>query len=311
MEQLNQRILQLKYKIKEREWLQNQVNKLVDLQRQLEIKKNSLKEHLQKEEIDVEKLQGISIRNFIHMLKGDKDDMLQKEKSEALAAKLKYDEVCNEFQNISDEIRALSSKISELQYLDNEYIKSIEEKEALIKSQGIGASHELSSVIEELSSLKLREKELGEALSAGRELQDSLSLVQDSLQSAHNWGMWDMFGGGFFSTMAKHSSIDEAKGHIDNAQSLLRRFHSELEDVGGSVDINIEIGSFLTFADYFFDGIFADWAVQSKIDEAREKVEDTIYRVNAIVLKLDEELSYIKRKIKTLYEKKLYIIEQA
>jgi hypothetical protein len=43
------------------------------------------------------------------------------------------------------------------------------------------------------------------------------------------------------------------------------------------------IGGFRTFADFFFDGIIADWLVQSKIQEARRQVEDAINQVEWIL----------------------------
>ena len=47
--------------------------------------------------------------------------------------------------------------------------------------------------------------------------------------------------------------------------------------------IRIDIGGFLTFADFFFDGIIADWLVQSKIQEARRQVADAINQVEWIL----------------------------
>lgn len=40
---------------------------------------------------------------------------------------------------------------------------------------------------------------------------------------------------------------------------------------------------FFTFADYFFDGIVADWLVQSKINDARRQVENAIVKVNYVM----------------------------
>ena len=51
------------------------------------------------------------------------------------------------------------------------------------------------------------EKEKREAIDAGNRALKSLRNAQDNLNSAKNWGLWDMFGGGFISTMAKHFLI--------------------------------------------------------------------------------------------------------
>lgn len=39
----------------------------------------------------------------------------------------------------------------------------------------------------------------------------------------------------------------------------------------------------LSFADWFFDGFAVDWMVQSRINQAKEQVEEAIYRVERIL----------------------------
>lgn len=55
---------------------------------------------------------------------------------------------------------------------------------------------------------------IGKIKWAGNRALKSLRNAQDSLNSAKNWGLWDMFGGGFISTMAKHSKMDSAKQNM-------------------------------------------------------------------------------------------------
>ena len=75
------------------------------------------------------------------------------------------------------------------------------------------------------------EKEKREAIEAGRRALNSLSAAKENLNSAKNWGLVDMFGGGFFSTMLKHSKMDHAKQNMDQAKYDLRNFSRELNDV--------------------------------------------------------------------------------
>ena len=49
------------------------------------------------------------------------------------------------------------------------------------------------------------EKEKREAIEAGQRALSSLRTAKENLNSAKNWGLVDMFGGGFFSTMLKHT----------------------------------------------------------------------------------------------------------
>ena len=49
---------------------------------------------------------------------------------------------------------------------------------------------------------------------------------------------------------------------------------------------SLNCGDFLTFADFFWDGVVADWLVQSKINEARSQVEQAIPQVEQILSNL-------------------------
>lgn len=75
------------------------------------------------------------------------------------------------------------------------------------------------------------EKERREAIAAGNRALNSLRAAQNNLNSAKNWGLWDMFGGGFISTMVKHSKMDQAKENMEQAKYDLRNFSRELNDV--------------------------------------------------------------------------------
>ena len=85
-----------------------------------------------------------------------------------------------------------------------------------------------------------------------------LKAAKENLNSAKNWGLVDMFGGGFFTTMLKHSKMDQAKRNMEQAKYDLRNFSRELNDVNMACNLNIDTGDFLSFADYFFDGFVVD-----------------------------------------------------
>ena len=130
------------------------------------------------------------------------------------------------------------------------------------------------------------EKEKREAIDAGSRALRSLRAAQDNLNSAKNWGIWDMFGGGFISTMVKHSKMDQAKQNMEEARNDLRNFSRELNDVNMTCHLDIETGDFLSFADWFFDGFVVDWMVQDRINQASRQVEEAICGVEGILRQL-------------------------
>ena len=130
------------------------------------------------------------------------------------------------------------------------------------------------------------EKEKREAIEAGCRALDSLHAAENNLNSAKNWGMVDMFGGGFLSTMLKHSKIDQAKQNMEQAKYDLRNFSRELNDVNMVCNLNINTNDFLAFADYLFDGFVVDWMVQDRINNAKRQVEEAIRRTENIINQL-------------------------
>ena len=126
-------------------------------------------------------------------------------------------------------------------------------------------------------------KEIREAVISGEKALVSLKEAKSYLDSARNWGMVDLFGGNLFSGLMKHSNIDRASQAMDRAKHDLHDFQRELNDVRDLPDMHIDMGDFMTFADYFFDGFIVDFMVQSKINEARQQVNNAISRMEGIL----------------------------
>lgn len=133
------------------------------------------------------------------------------------------------------------------------------------------------------------ENELDEAIKACDETLDNLDLAYDSMNSAKNWGLFDMLGGGMFSTLVKRNKMSDGKYYMEKAKKSLRKLKDELDDIDEIVDLDFYDDDFLSFADFFFDGFFADFMVQEKINDAKRKIDDTTKIVEDIREKLVAE----------------------
>ncbi|HJB28147.1 MAG TPA: hypothetical protein IAA06_05050 [Candidatus Blautia faecavium] len=133
---------------------------------------------------------------------------------------------------------------------------------------------------------ELMRREIGEAVAAGERALSSLYLAQEKLDSARKWGIYDMIGGGFFGGLMKHSRMNDAASYLEDAKQDLKVFQRELRDVHLPMDVHVDIGSFLTFADFFFDGLIVDYMVQAKIAEARRQVDEAALRVETLLSQL-------------------------
>lgn len=129
-------------------------------------------------------------------------------------------------------------------------------------------------------------RERMEALNAGERARNSLQNALSALDSARNWGIYDLLGGGVVSTLIKHSKMDTASNYIETAKSDLMRFSKELGDLEEYARIDLSTGDFWGIADWFFDGFLADWMMQDRINEARRQVQQAISRVDAVLARL-------------------------
>lgn len=130
------------------------------------------------------------------------------------------------------------------------------------------------------------DKEIQEAIISGEKALSSLKRAQEKLSSARSWGFFDMFGGGFVTNLIKHSKMNDASSYMEEAKRDLLVFQRELKDVQGTVDLKVDVSGFLSFADFFFDGIVADYLVQTKIEEARQQVAQAISIVERLLYDL-------------------------
>lgn len=268
--------------------------KLVSMLEDLKIQRSSLmekvenlKKQAEKEDLDVENLEGKSISHIFYNFLGNLDKKLEKEREEALAARLKYDQALMELRNVEDEIARLESEEAKNRGWESIYQKLYNEKKEQLISSRSQTGNEILNLSQQITALRNYVKEIDEAIAAGESVLTHLKSAVDSLESAEGWGTWDLIGGGFISNVAKHSHIDEAKEAVSKAQMKLSRFRSELADVKVMGNLSVEISSFEKFADFFFDGLFVDWHVQSKIKSSLESVKKTKNQVQNVLINLN------------------------
>ena len=247
------------------------------------------------EQADVDRLEGRSLASFFYNVIGKMDERLNKEREEAYAARVKYDAAARELEAIDGDIQRCESELSGLRGCEREYEATLREKANAVKSAGGARAEEILKLEERHAYLESQKKELREAISAGNSARSTAESVLSSLDSAEGWGTWDLLGGGLLADMAKHSHLDEAQGAIERLQSQLRRFKTELADVTIHADMQVNVDGFLRFADYFFDGLFADWAVMDKISQSQSQVQSTKNQIDSVLSRLNSMMSAAER----------------
>ena len=251
---------------------------------------------LEKEQGDVEELERMSLVSFLARIQGDLESRKAEERREAAMAKARYDAAKWDLEDLDRRLRDFAQEKESLKGLEKQYQALLDEKEAVLRSQGGAQSQRLGQLAQEQERTAGELREIQEAIQAGLAAQRALEEMSGDLSGAENWGVWDMVGGGIMATFAKHGCLDDAQDAAYEARRALSRFRTELADVSSEQVPDVELGDFAVFADYFFDGLFADLFVQSRIREAQEQVEAVAQRVERLIVRLRDERENLEEK---------------
>ncbi len=310
MKNYNERLEQLREKMARHRRLSAEVSTLEERRASLAQRVQQLKEETYKEQLDVDQLENFSAAKLFYQVVGKLDERLEKEQAELYAAALRYDSARQELQSVESELDSRRRELSLLEGCEREYERLLAEKARVLREDPNSLSaRRLLALEERQAQLSAREKELNEAIRAGYDALSDIGAIEESLSSAEGWGTWDVFGGGLISDMAKYSHLDEAQRQINTLQRSLSRFRTELADVDIRMDIQIEVDSFLRFADYFFDNIFTDWAVLDRIRNTQSQIQQVDGSVRTIVSRLERNLEQCRQDSQqTAQERKDFLV---
>ena len=309
-EYINEELIAAKEKVWRKEKFEGMIRHTEEALEKEANRKIELEKALKDEDKDVKKLESLSITNIFYSILGSKDQQLDKERQEFLAAKLKYDECCHSVLMLEKDLESYKVSFNNLLDAEAEYEAVLKKKEGFILGLNNENSKKLLEIMDKIPSIEAQKKELQEAIAAGDAARNELQFVVDSLESADGWGTWDILGGGLLATAAKHSEIDKAKEYAQTTKIALMKFQNELADVDLAMDIDINIGSFETFADYFFDGLISDWIVQSKISDSLKSVCNVVYNVEDIIKSLRAKLTTVENELSSIKENMKSLIEE-
>lgn len=285
--ELNQQISKAKEGMKRLDKIDRMLNSLSEELKDLEDKEFLLRKAKEKEEKEYHDLLKGGIQSIFYRILGSDEKHLEKEKQEALAASLKYQQCLYDIEQIKSQRDILYTERKEVACSKEDYEKLYQEKKGLVSNSHSEYAEQIMELTDKLAECKANEKEIDEAINVGNQVLSSIECTMESLNHARDWGTWDLLGGGFISDMAKHSHIDDAESSAEMTQSLLRKFKTELTDVNITDDLRIDIGDFAKFADFFFDGLIADWCMQSKIDNSLDSTLSVKNKVDRVMNQLN------------------------
>lgn len=252
----------------------------------LEEKERALRSRLYAEQADVDRLNRRSLATLFYAVTGRKAGKLEIEEREAYEAAVRHDAAVREIESVQEDLRRTAAGLHAVADCERRYAEALEQKKQAIREAGGAEAERIGQLENELAACTNMKREIEEAIQAGRLAQGMADAVLGSLDSAENWGTWDLLGGGFVADIVKHDKLDSAQEQVERLQVQLRRFGTELADVAEFAGMQVRIEGFLRFADYFFDDLFSAWAVLDRVGRSKEQVQNVRQQIQEALNRL-------------------------
>ncbi len=300
LENINKKIYEIEEKLKKKEKAYAELKQKEQELTEKQIRKKELRNILNKKERQIRRLESPGIIDLIFKRKGID---LQEELRQYDIIKSKYEDYKNSIADIEKDINFYKEQIGSFHSLESDYENLIKKRRNLILSKNDRRAHGLRDCLDKISEREQNIKNAKESILACDRALSSLERAIRSLEGARSWGIWDIAGGGFLATAAKHSRINDMRREIKNAEKEMSALNASLSRFNLPPNMDVEIGAFATFADYFFDGLISDLFVQSKIKDSLNKLRDTYDKINRIQSALQTGIEDLNKELDNLRDK--------
>jgi hypothetical protein len=272
--------------------LENKISAFNERLKCAETEASFLLKKYENEKYDVQKMQMEGISSFILKTIGKYEGRLEKEKQEEIQAKINYDRALADLDEIKQEKQALEIRLSSLHSLALKYESELKRRRNQIQ-QGLSESkgQQYQKYENEIKDTLSQITEVGEALHAAENVKLTAQRAAESLRSAESWSTAEIWlGGGIITHSIKYSHIDKAEDCFNHLSSQIETLRKELEDVRELFTSDfIHITSTQRAIDFWFDNIFTNWSVRSKVRENMDRVHLLQEQINEIEEKLNEK----------------------
>ncbi len=202
------------------------------LQAQLRMLENSLT----KEERDVEKLEGTSLTRLLFSALGKAEERLDKERQEALEARLRVEAKAAELESTQDEVDRLREELAPLSEVDAEYERAFMGKLARVRLQGDETAQHLETLIAEVTQATAVVQEIDEAISAGAWAERHLHEAIKNIETLEEEAAALVVASAVVFTIEMSTSIptpQRLEHNLRAAYGWIGRYARELADIPG------------------------------------------------------------------------------
>jgi chromosome segregation ATPase len=303
----SQNLSDIRYAIRALPTLKNRLERLEQQICEAEDNVVQLKEKYEQESRDIECLTDESFSATLLRLIGKYEGKLTKEMQEQLQAKNEYDKAVDNVNQLKAERDELTKRIESLKDQQRMYEAELEKRKKWLIDNADSDSFKLYNDLDkQINALAKQLVETDEAIRAASRAAVTAQEALQSLRSAEKWATYDVWtDNGIFSHMAKYNNIDQAQSLLNRLDSQLQDLRKELADVNLNLSAGFTTISGTTRAvDYWLDNIFTDLNVRSTIRNNQEYISNISGKIQSVISQLKRNKEKIESDIKRLEKNK-------
>ena len=152
----------------EKEGLEAKYRDLKAQRRELAAQARQLEQAMHKEQADVDRLEGRSLAAFFYQAVGRMDEKLDKERQEAMAARVRYDAAARQLAAVDADLQRMEARLRALDGCEARYREALARRMQQLRDAGGPAAQELHECETRLEGMRVHRQELEEALQAGQ-----------------------------------------------------------------------------------------------------------------------------------------------
>ncbi len=245
----------------------------------------------QREQADVDRLQRLSWASLYYDFLNRKAEQLTKEEAEAQQAHARFDTINATLETTRRHSDELRQQLAPFSTVESDYDYLIRQKRKALELRTDETARLYQQHVQELSQLDRKLNELTEANHAGTTLLTELMHLNKLLAEARSRGNWDVFLNSALISYSKYEKLDQVRDQTYVVNHRLTLFQNEYADLGRPIQLSALLtGNLTRFVDIFFDNIFTDLAVQSRIEKALSASMSLENQLIPVLTSIQEEI---------------------
>ena len=310
IEKLRKELWELLDQIERRKSIEVELEKNHQIESAVWREEYQVRSHLNRLQGEMEELQKRSLKNMVLGLRGQREHRLEQLEQEARLVEVELRDIQRKLEECGVKIKSLEATRQGFGDPERRFRDSYEKLKTILKNEECHGA-EITQLEKAVHTLDKQLREIDQAIESGSLALQETRNIQKTLRDARGLGVLDVAGGGVAVTAVKHKKINEARRQSDALRSRISQFNSELTDVNIGFHLGQDdVGSFLRFADFFLDGLLADWAVQMRIGDSQQEIAGVESSLRSMVTRLEQmsrTMQHERYKLKE--QQKLLVLE--